>query len=184
MGNENKLVSNIILAAMFILIASVLTGVLAGLINTATSYSKVTETVSLAPARLPGANTINESYHFHLSQLSVGYRQSNPECSDAKLVDSNLIDAYNASGSAYTMNGCGSGGDFYLVDTDNTITFCNSAVTNRSNSNVTSFKYSVCPDGYVSSWGQTITKIALGMIALLVLGGIIYYLYMVYKEHS
>jgi hypothetical protein len=166
----------IIMAAVTLLIGAILIGVVMSEEITKTSLTSTTETKSLSGARL-GGGAINETYSYSLTNGQVtGWRDDDSTCSI------NTIVVKNASGFSLSNNGCGSGGDYYYIADSGSYVYCNSAVTNRSNSNTTTVTYNYCPDNYVASaWGRSTLNMVGGFLAILLLGIAIYYLLLLYK---
>lgn len=148
-----------------------LLGAIATQMNSNTAYSVRTDTLDLSPARLAGG-AINETYAFSLSStyISDGWRIDYDECNAEGLIKSTLITMKNSSQGVLDMNGCGSNGDWVVVEGINSITFCNSAPVNNSLSNTTTATYSYCSNEYVAqSWGKTVLKTTLGLFAVALL---------------
>lgn len=186
MAAEKGNVAKLVLAFVTLILGIALLGQVAVSTNDITSDIQKTDTFTLVrdgPGGLYNAsNDINATASvFSLAYVNDAWRQDISECSLATTIDSNRINAYNKSGALLTMNGCTSGGDYYLVDTINSITFCNQSLsTNGTGSTTASVTYTTCPTDYVSGWAQTVLLVAPGLfgIALLIVSvGLFYTLY-------
>lgn len=149
----------------------------------------VTDTFTLVrdgPGTANVSNDINATASvFTLTKVDDAWRQSISECALATTIDSNRISAYNTSGAALSMNGCSAGGDFYLVDTVNSITFCNQSVsTNGTGSSTVTVTYTTCPTEYVSGWGATVFKLIPGFFVLALLIGAAFVIFYILKNEG
>lgn len=176
----NKGISYLLGAFIVLIIGLVLLGVYADETVKRTQLITVTDTFSLAPARVSGA--INNTYPFTLTKVNDAWRQDVAECDKDSIVTSDSIKAYNASGHELTMNGCNAGG-YYFVEGVNEIYFCHNVDVNGT-SNVTTVTYPNCPaEGYISNgWSKDILKITVGLLAVLCLAAVIAFLYLALKE--
>lgn len=178
MSTGGKLVAAFILLLIgVILVSTISTSVL-----TTTALSTVTDTFSLAPARLAGG-AVNNTYPFKLSGFG-DYREDYTECSSGTLITSGAtVVAKNSSGATLTMNGCDAGGEYYFVEGINEINFCNNKNVNQSNSNTTTITHPYCGSNYnITSWGRTATNLTVGLMAIAVFLGSVGFFYSVGKD--
>lgn len=128
---------------------------------------------------------LNNTYPFYLSYIDSSttpsaWREEISACSKGTLIDSNLIDAYNSTGDALTMNGCDTG-EFYLINDVNEIYFCNNVGVNESATATVTYKY--CSDDYVSGWAGTTLNMTTGFFALAILAVAIWLVYMLFGRN-
>jgi len=168
---ENSL-KYLLSAFLLIMLGAVFVSIYADQNNSINDLKSVTETYTLNYA----GDNINQTYYFYPAYLAYAnsWRADAGSCSVTSLV------VKNTSGDTLTNNGCATGGD-YVYTEDTQLNFCDN--TNINSTATATATYNYCADDYIaSSWGRSIGNIAVGLFALLVLGGIVGLLFKAYKE--
>ena len=189
MVKQTNTLGIIIGVAIAILVGIVFVDIMASSIADKTQLITVTDTFTLV-RNAPGVGNVSNDINatastFTLTKVDDAWRQDISECALTATIDSNNIDAYNQSGTALSMNGCGSGGDFYLVDTVNSIKFCNRSVsTNGTGSSKVTVTYPTCPTEYISGWGATVLNMTPGFFVIAILIGAAFVLFIILKDNN
>lgn len=137
-----------------------------------TQVSTKTQTISIAGARLAGG-TINTTYPITVSNGYDTWRSDYPtDCLPTTLTYA------NSTGGAYTVTT-----DYTYTSTTGKILLKNTAAMNNSVSNTTTATYTYCQDGYIpSGWGQSMQKVTVGLLAVLLLSATVGFLTIAYRE--
>lgn len=177
MTEKAGLLGKIIMVAILLIMGSILVGVTADqTIKNTVKTSVVNETISLAPAR-NGTGSLNTSYVFSVAHPATGTNLEIAECLPrATFVMKNSTGATMAATTNYVLSESG----------DGTFNVTNVVPLNNSVSNTTYVSYSYCQDGYItnSDWAKTILNLVAGFLALMLFGGAVVVMYMIYKDVS
>lgn len=167
------LIDNIVLGAIFLLLGSILIGVVASEQYKKTSLSGVTnEVIDITTARLAG-NNINASKTFNLANVYSGSDIWKTEYSVCNIV----VGAYGNVSTDFTVT------TDYAVTNAGVLNLVNTSTTVNSIPNTTYIDYNYCADDYTaSSWGRSVLNMIGGLMAVMLLAGAVGLFYQAYKE--
>jgi hypothetical protein len=161
-------------AFLVIMLGVILLGVYSNLSSEHTSKVNTAQTVSMANARLAGG-AINTTYPFTITNGYNTWRSDYAsDCLTSALV------SYGNASTAFTDTT-----DYIYNSNNGTLYLKNTAEVNGTaggSTNTTTAVYTYCPDGYITSWGNTVQKVSVGLFVLLILGAAISFLYIALKE--
>ena len=165
--------NNLITGFIFMIIAVIFVGILAGsAVDTWSKTISTDETMDISTARvgLSEINITSPANDFTVANPPTGYKQV--ECP----IES--VTLTNDTGTVFTLTT-----DYTVADSTGIITILNSTAMQNSLTNTTLVDYTYCSDNYVTlSWGRTAITVTYGLFAIGALGIALWFFYSIFKE--